>query len=143
MKFLDETVYTVADFELYYLLKTIRLILKLEHDSLDSKIFLENFKPPTNEEIERRRFTFPDEQELEKVHNMKEIYRNDFKAHIKKVKGPKEFSRIEKKLEANIEQMEIRKMDFINRVRKRFGNSLKKYAFLSDVIGALYPSLFQ
>jgi len=143
MKFLDETIYMVADFELYYLLKSIRLILKLEYDSLDSKIFLENFKPPTNEEIERRRFTFPDEQELEKVHNMKEIYRNDFKAHIKKVKGPNEFSRIQKKLEANIEQMEIHKMDFINLVRKRSGNSLKKYAFLSDVIGALYPSLFQ
>ena len=73
---------------------------------------------------------------------MKEIYRNDFKAHIKKIKGPKEFSRTQKELEAIIEQMDICKMNSINLVRKRFGNSLK-YAFLSDVIGTLYPSLFQ
>lgn len=136
----DQTiVYVLTDYELYYLLKSIRLIL--DSDANKSKLS-DNITSPTYQEIERRKFFSADQELFKKLHDRQEIYRHIFKTHIKKVNGPKEFTRMKKELEDYTRLTEKWKMDAINHIRKTFENTLKKYEFLSDVIGVYYPSIF-
>jgi hypothetical protein len=139
-QFRGETRYVLADLELYFLIKVIQEIRELDSDVNYIK---ERYKPPADEEIEKRKVSFADEVSFKKYLNMKELGRYAFKIHTKKERGPKGLTRLEKEVETHLKKIEINKVAIINNIKKTHDKPLKKYAFLSDVIGASCPSLFQ
>jgi hypothetical protein len=140
MNFRGEIRYELVDYELYFLMRSIRLIIDFDANINKTK---EDLWPPDYEEIEKRKLFFVDEVSLQKSLLKRELKRDVFRKQIKKIQDPKEFDRMQKKVKAVLEKSDRGVLDLINRTRKDYEKLLKKYAFLSDVIGAFFPSLFQ
>jgi hypothetical protein len=138
--FRGEMRYVLADYELYFLIKNSQPISETD---LAVNNIKENFGPPDYEEIEKRKLLFADEVSLKKSLDRRELNRDAFKKQTKKERGHKEFTRIEKEVKAELKKMEIDKINIINLIRETHKKCLEKYAFLSDVIGAVCPLLFQ
>lgn len=120
-------------------MRSIRLIIDFDANVNETK---EDYWPPDYEEIEKRKLLFDDEVSLKKSLVKRELKRDILRKQIKK-EDPKGFNRMQKKVKTTLEKMDIGVLDLIDRTRKEYEKPLKKYAFLSDVIGAFCPSLFE
>lgn len=117
----------------------IQQIIELERYVNEIK---QKFEPPTYEQVEKRKVWCTDEI-LKKFFNRGELNRDSFKKQVKKERGTMGFIHMKNEIQTLLKEFEECKTNIINHTRDTFQKTLKKYAFLSDVIGTDCPVLFQ
>jgi hypothetical protein len=137
-EFLGEDRYYLADNELQELIVDIKKLDKIKRE--ENYVKLTYYKPPSDEEINERRVLYTDEKLFRKYFNKKEEQRHENKKLLREQKDNNElankFERYAKTIHRNTDCL-------ITAIKEKHRGALEKYAFLYDIIGTRYPSLFE
>jgi hypothetical protein len=140
MEFRNEIRYALTDKEMCDLITDLKLLEDFETDL--NHFMLDYYGLPSDKEIEKIKLMTLDNRAIRKFLNKKELYRFEFKSELKRKKGNKEFINLTKKIEEGIEQIRSNYVAIITYIKERHGHALKKYEFLSGIIGTFCPRLF-
>jgi hypothetical protein len=135
---LGEVRYCLADEELQELILDIKKLDKIKRE--ENYIKLTYYKHPSDEEINESRVFYTDEELFRKYYNKKEEQRHEYKKILREEKDYKELtSKFERVVEIQRNITDL----LIANIKKKHKRTLEKYAFLYDIIGMRYPSLFE